>query len=230
MGTVCLPSGFSANDRWNVFELRSQIGHRFRRSAAAIRRGQQYGAGERRRGGPLRLLRHAWIPPVRERCTSSHASARAIWRRSTAWRRPIWRGKMLNEMSTGEARRVLIARALVAGPRALVLDEPAAGLDIVSRQRFLDLIERLARDGTTLVLVTHHVEEITPDRGQGRAAEKRTSGGRWDEARRADAGAFDGCLRRVSRRRRDRRTVLRAAYRRRPIRRSRYMNRLMKSR
>jgi iron complex transport system ATP-binding protein len=70
--------------------------------------------------------------------------------------------KTLNEMSTGEARRVLIARALVTSPRALVLDEPAAGLDLVARHRFMESIGRLAEEGTTIVLVTHHVEEIIP--------------------------------------------------------------------
>ncbi len=71
-------------------------------------------------------------------------------------------GKTLNEMSDGEARRVLIARALVTSPRALVLDEPAAGLDLVARHRFMETIGRLANEGTTIVLVTHHVEEIIP--------------------------------------------------------------------
>src|SRR6185295_18020159 len=66
-------------------------------------------------------------------------------------------GKTLNQMSTGEARRVLIARALVAEPHALVLDEPAAGLDLIARHRFMALVGRLAADGTTLILVTHHV-------------------------------------------------------------------------
>jgi iron complex transport system ATP-binding protein len=71
-------------------------------------------------------------------------------------------GRRLNEMSTGEARRILIARALVTRPDALVLDEPAAGLDLVARQRFLDTIGRIGTEGTTLVLITHHVEEIVP--------------------------------------------------------------------
>jgi iron complex transport system ATP-binding protein len=71
-------------------------------------------------------------------------------------------GKALNEMSTGEARRVLIARALVTAPEALVLDEPASGLDLVARARFMDLVDRLAVQGTTLILVTHHVDEIVP--------------------------------------------------------------------
>jgi iron complex transport system ATP-binding protein len=66
-------------------------------------------------------------------------------------------------MSTGEARRVLIARALVTEPLALVLDEPTAGLDVVARHRFLKLVSRIARGGTTIVLVTHHVEEIIPE-------------------------------------------------------------------
>jgi iron complex transport system ATP-binding protein len=71
--------------------------------------------------------------------------------------------KLLNEMSTGEARRVLIARALVTEPQALVLDEPTAGLDVVARHRFLALVRKIARQGTTIVLVTHHVEEIIPE-------------------------------------------------------------------
>ena len=71
-------------------------------------------------------------------------------------------GKTLNEMSTGEARRVLIARALVSAPEALVLDEPAAGLDPVARHRFMEIVGRIGEQGTTLILVTHHVEEILP--------------------------------------------------------------------
>ena len=67
-------------------------------------------------------------------------------------------------LSQGERQRVLIARALMARPRLLILDEPAAGLDPVARERFLRHVERLARrrGGPALVLVTHHVEEITP--------------------------------------------------------------------
>jgi iron complex transport system ATP-binding protein len=67
-------------------------------------------------------------------------------------------------LSQGERQRVLIARALMARPRLLILDEPCAGMDPAARERFLGRVERIAREraGPSLVLVTHHVEEITP--------------------------------------------------------------------
>ena len=70
--------------------------------------------------------------------------------------------KTFDRLSTGEARRVVIARALVTQPEVLVLDEPSAGLDMVARQRFMETVARIADGGTTLVLVTHHVDEIVP--------------------------------------------------------------------
>lgn len=75
-------------------------------------------------------------------------------------------GRTMASLSTGEARRVLIARALVHRPRALLLDEPCAGLDMGSRRRFLESLRGLAQGGTTLLLVTHHIEEILPEIGQ----------------------------------------------------------------
>lgn len=69
-------------------------------------------------------------------------------------------------LSQGERQRVLIARALMARPRLLILDEPCAGLDPVAREDFLRRVERLGRrrdrGAPSLVLVTHHVEEIVP--------------------------------------------------------------------
>lgn len=68
-------------------------------------------------------------------------------------------------LSTGEARRVLLARALVHAPMALLLDEPSAGLDVVARGRLLRSLRRLAAEGVTLLLVTHHAEELLPEIG-----------------------------------------------------------------
>jgi iron complex transport system ATP-binding protein len=65
-------------------------------------------------------------------------------------------------MSAGEQRRVLVARALVCKPKALVLDEPTTGLDLRARRDFLRTLGNLATSGTTLIMVTHHLEEVTP--------------------------------------------------------------------
>jgi iron complex transport system ATP-binding protein len=70
-------------------------------------------------------------------------------------------------LSQGERQRVLVARALMAKPRVLILDEPCAGLDPAAREHFLQFLQRLGTQSRghrvpTLVLVTHHVEEIMP--------------------------------------------------------------------
>jgi len=67
------------------------------------------------------------------------------------------------ELSAGETRRVLIARALVNRPQALLLDEPSSGLDLVARQHLIATMRTLAAQGITLVLVTHHIEEVIPE-------------------------------------------------------------------
>ena len=72
-------------------------------------------------------------------------------------------GRSYAELSAGETRRVLIARALVNQPRALLLDEPSTGLDLIARQHLVDTMRHLAQQGITLVLVTHHIEEVIPE-------------------------------------------------------------------
>lgn len=72
-------------------------------------------------------------------------------------------GRSLSAMSTGQARRAVIARALVHRPRALVLDEPSTSLDVRGRREMRDAIRRLARSGASIVLITHQLEDIVPE-------------------------------------------------------------------
>ncbi|MFX3633650.1 MAG: ABC transporter ATP-binding protein [Candidatus Pristimantibacillus sp.] len=67
-------------------------------------------------------------------------------------------------LSQGEKQRVLIARALMAQPKLLILDEPCTGLDLVAREQLLSMINKVVSqpEAPTIIYVTHHVEEILP--------------------------------------------------------------------
>lgn len=72
--------------------------------------------------------------------------------------------RTFSSLSSGEKKRVGIARALMPNPEILILDEPAAGLDLGGREQLLRSLEELARSQSApvMVLVTHHAEEIPP--------------------------------------------------------------------
>ena len=72
-------------------------------------------------------------------------------------------GQTVGSMSAGEKRRILIARALVHRPRQLLLDEPSNALDLAAQRELRETLRRLAREGTGLVLVTHHLGDILPE-------------------------------------------------------------------
>jgi iron complex transport system ATP-binding protein len=67
------------------------------------------------------------------------------------------------EMSSGEARRVLIARALVHQPRALLFDEPSNSLDLFAKQMLRETMSQLAQSGIGIVLVTHDLSDVIPE-------------------------------------------------------------------
>jgi iron complex transport system ATP-binding protein len=72
-------------------------------------------------------------------------------------------GRNTNEISSGEARRILIARALVHNPRALVLDEPSTSLDLHATHELREILRKLARNGISIIMVTHHLPDIIPE-------------------------------------------------------------------
>ena len=72
-------------------------------------------------------------------------------------------GRFTSEMSSGEARRVLLARALVHDPRALVFDEPSVSLDLAAQHELQRAMRKLANSGIGIVLVTHHLNDIIPE-------------------------------------------------------------------
>ncbi len=83
---------------------------------------------------------------VLERLQASHLAARFV-----------------SEMSSGEARRVLIGRALVHDPRALLLDEPSSSLDVFAQHELRRMLRELAQSGIGIILVTHHLDDIIPE-------------------------------------------------------------------
>ena len=154
------PMQILGQDRWDVSALRTQLGIV---SADLHQALIQAGGGGARSGREVVLsgffasqgiFPHQRVSALmRER--ADHALALVGGTHLAA--------KRLEVMSTGEARRILIARALAPDPRALLLDEPTTGLDFVARQHFLEMLRSLARQGRTLILVTHHIEEILPE-------------------------------------------------------------------
>jgi iron complex transport system ATP-binding protein len=72
-------------------------------------------------------------------------------------------GRPVAQMSSGEAKRTLIARALVHEPQTLLFDEPSNALDIGAQMQLRDTMRELAQGGLGILLVTHHVSEIIPE-------------------------------------------------------------------
>ena len=148
------------SDNWDVFDLRSQLGI----VSADLHQRFVAGNSEGRISGEAAVLSGFLASDgilrygvVTDEMRKKAADALALMGASHLARR--W----LDELSSGEARRVLLARALVTSPRALVLDEPTTGLDLAARHDFMERVRQIARAGTTLILITHHIDEIVPE-------------------------------------------------------------------
>jgi iron complex transport system ATP-binding protein len=73
------------------------------------------------------------------------------------------RDRTMTEMSSGEARRFLIGRALVNNPKTLILDEPTNSLDLHALHAFRRILRKIAQSGTGIILVTHNLQDIIPE-------------------------------------------------------------------
>jgi iron complex transport system ATP-binding protein len=151
------PVKVMGQSRWQVDRLRSQLGIITGDFGANLASIEELGVEQAVLGG---LFASFVVPPFLEITDEQRQRAHEALARSHALH---LRDRLYAELSTGEARRVLIARALVNRPLALLLDEPSTGLDLVARGQLLAMMRQLAREGVTLILVTHHVEEIVPE-------------------------------------------------------------------
>jgi len=159
-GDAPSPVRVFGSDNWDVFDLRSQLGlvssdlhHRFvfGNNEGRVRAENAVLSGFLATQG---ILRYGVVTEDMRRRAADALARMGVSHLARRW---------LDEMSSGEARRVLLARALVTAPRALVLDEPTTGLDLIARHAFMERVRQIAREGTTLILITHHIEEIIPE-------------------------------------------------------------------
>ncbi|GAC1401102.1 MAG: ABC transporter ATP-binding protein [Vulcanimicrobiaceae bacterium] len=151
--TVCRIMG---QERWNVFALRSYLGIVSNDLAASFEPGTP--ALDVVLGGFFSSL--TIEPSIHDVTDAMRATADDALRKlgaSDLARRDV------RTLSSGEARRVTIARALVHRPSALVFDEPCTSLDLVAQREVRAAMRALAHDGVGVVLVTHDLAEIVPE-------------------------------------------------------------------
>ena len=142
-------------ETWNIFDLKSRLGivtpdlqQIFSRDVTG---------GEAVLSGFFSAVELCWQDKVTALMKRKIRRALAFLGISRLERRPM------TAMSSGEARRVLIARALVHRPEALVLDEPTTSLDIGAQKKLTGTLRRIAASGKNLILVTHHLHDVIPE-------------------------------------------------------------------
>ena len=142
-------------EQWNVFELRSLLG--IVSSEQLEGNAKNYSGEEVILAGffsSFRIWRHQKITASMRKQVKDVLDLLEVTH---------LKNRKVNEMSTGEARRILIGRALVHNPKALVLDEPSSSLDLRVTTELRELLRKIAREGTNIIMVTHHLADIIPE-------------------------------------------------------------------
>ncbi len=145
-------------ERWNLFDLRAQLGIVSNDLEQTCRR--DFTARETVLSGffgSIGIWRNHHVTPGMEARADEVLELMEVSHLA---------GRDMTEMSSGEARRVVIGRALVHRPKALVLDEPTTSLDFRAKHELLASLRRLAQAGTSIVLVTHSLTDIIPEIGR----------------------------------------------------------------
>src|ERR1700722_17384571 len=142
-------------DRWNIFELRSILGIVSNDLMLDVT-GETSGREVVLSGffSSTRIFDHQTVEPDQRR------RADAVLERIGV---PHLAERPVAEMSSGEAKRILIARALVHNPQTLVFDEPSNSLDVLAQHDLRETMRELAQSGIGIVLVTHHLADIIPE-------------------------------------------------------------------
>ena len=142
---------------WNVFELRSLLGivaNDFRTPERSISGLEMVLSG---------FFSSVGIWPHQE--VTGHMERKALKALSQLEAAHLAE-RSYGELSSGEARRILIARALVHSPKALLLDEPTTSLDLFAQHELRETMRTLAQGGIAILLVTHHLSDIIPEIGR----------------------------------------------------------------
>jgi len=142
-------------ERWDIFQLRSLLGIVSNDLMTAMTR--DFTAKEVAISGFFSSV-GVW-PHMAVTKAMRKKADRALARLEASHLADRW----MDELSSGEARRVLLARALVHEPRALILDEPSTALDLFAQHELREILRKLARDGVGIIMVTHHLSDLIPE-------------------------------------------------------------------
>ena len=145
----------SGREQWNIFDLRHHLGLSRTISWLNARAISKAANWFFRVFSDLSGIwpNHTVLPEMEA------ATAQAMARLEVTHLADRW----LDELSSGEARRSLIARALIHNPGTLLLDEPTTSLDLPSLREVRQQLRNLAQSGVGLLLVTHHLDDIIPE-------------------------------------------------------------------
>jgi iron complex transport system ATP-binding protein len=142
-------------DSWNIFDLRHQLGvvsnDLMTQCTRDIKGRELVLSGF---FGSIGIWPNQHILPEMEAAAEKAMAQLEVGQLADRW---------LDELSSGEARRLLIARALIHNPDTLLLDEPTTSLDLPSLREVRQQLRKLAQGGVGLLLVTHHLDDIIPE-------------------------------------------------------------------